>query len=69
MRLSELQALFEDVALSPPTDWKKVRGPLGAASLELDRLAWKWPEAFVFEDPLDMRYSLLRFSPAFLKRG
>ena len=47
--------------------WRNVRGPIGVAWLELQRLGWSWPTPFEYADPEGTRYSLFDFSPSTIR--
>ena len=65
---STLQQLFAGLsALKQPANWRHVRGPLSAASLELSRLGWSWPRPFNFVDHSGQVIDLCSTSPGRLK--
>ena len=55
------------ISKSPPEAWKDVKGPIGAASLSLARVAWKWEEPFAFTDHRGERLVITDFSPTLME--
>ena len=50
------------------TAWARVRGPLDAIGLELDRIGWSWPSPFQFQDDLGRLVSLTQHSHLAVKK-
>ena len=63
--------LFESwgsVARAPPLEWRQVRGPLGAAWLELSRAGFTWTRPHMWRSAEGAEINLTQQSPAFVKQ-
>ena len=64
LSLPDLRTIFHDGwEARSARRWATSRGPLSAISLELKRVGWSWPGAFVFRNDLDEDIVLTEVAP------
>ena len=64
---TRLQDIYCRVSRKWPSRRAQAKGPVSLAFLDLSRLKWSWPTAFVWEDDLGYSYDLRTTSPAALQ--
>ena len=60
--MHELIQWWRAASLKPAKTWAKVKGPLHAVQLELERIKWTWPSPTTFKDHEDHEIQLHRHS-------
>ena len=60
--MHELIQWWRAASLKPAKTWAKVKGPLHAVQLELERIKWTWPSPATFKDHEDHEIQLHRHS-------